>query len=160
MARKSWDLPHRSCWVALEISTLRTSPRIEVPLVCAYCEAVKEGGWDALSTKAGTQLPYASLCRSLALLLLRCTHSNFTSVHKGPIRHNLSGDNSFDPFKLQLMRIKGTNLLDRTCFKSLLHHFMAQGGKLLENHKSGLDWWSVQISFQVKLDWRFGKLLH
>ena len=48
---------------------------------------------------------YASLCRSLALLLLRCTHSNFTSVHKGPIRHNLSGDNSFDPFKLQLMRM-------------------------------------------------------
>ena len=76
-------------------------------LACAYC-AVKEGGWDALSKKAGTLLPYASLCRSLALLLLRCTHSNFTSVHKGPVRHNLSGDNLFDPFKLQLMRIKDT----------------------------------------------------
>ena len=31
------------------------------------------------------------------------------------------------------------NHLDRTCFKSPLHHFMAQGGKLLANHKSGLD---------------------
>ena len=31
-ARKSWDLLHRSCWVALEIHTLRTSPRMEVPL--------------------------------------------------------------------------------------------------------------------------------
>ena len=32
MARKSWDLLHRSCWVTLEISTLRTSPRMEIPL--------------------------------------------------------------------------------------------------------------------------------
>ena len=32
MARKSWDLLHRSCWAALEIHTLRTSPRMEVPL--------------------------------------------------------------------------------------------------------------------------------
>ena len=30
--RKSWDLLHRSCWVALKIHTLHTSPRIEIPL--------------------------------------------------------------------------------------------------------------------------------
>ena len=35
-ARKSWDLPFRCCWVALEISTLRTSPRMEVPLDRTY----------------------------------------------------------------------------------------------------------------------------
>ena len=29
-ARKSWDLLQRSCWVTLKISTLRTSPRMEV----------------------------------------------------------------------------------------------------------------------------------
>ena len=28
-ARKSWDLLHRSCWVTLEIHSLRTSPRIK-----------------------------------------------------------------------------------------------------------------------------------
>ena len=32
MARKSWYLLHRSCWVTLEISTLLTSPRMEIPL--------------------------------------------------------------------------------------------------------------------------------
>ena len=32
MARKWWDLPFRSCWVALEISTLHTSPNMEVSL--------------------------------------------------------------------------------------------------------------------------------
>ena len=32
-ARKSWDLLHRSCWVTFEISTLRTSPRMKVPLL-------------------------------------------------------------------------------------------------------------------------------
>ena len=32
MARKSLYLLNRSCWVTLEISTLRTSPRMEVPL--------------------------------------------------------------------------------------------------------------------------------
>ena len=38
LARKSWDLLHRSCWVSLEISILRTSPRMEVPLVPShYC---------------------------------------------------------------------------------------------------------------------------
>ena len=34
--RKSWDLLHRSCWVTLEIHTLRTSPRMEVPLTKTY----------------------------------------------------------------------------------------------------------------------------
>ena len=33
MARKSWYLLHRSCWVGPEISTLRTSPRMKVLLV-------------------------------------------------------------------------------------------------------------------------------
>ena len=33
MARKSWYLLHRSCWVGPGISILRTSPRMEVPLV-------------------------------------------------------------------------------------------------------------------------------
>ena len=32
MARKSWYLLHRSCWVGPGIETLRTSPRMEVPL--------------------------------------------------------------------------------------------------------------------------------
>ena len=40
MARKSWDLPFRSCWVALEISTLRTSPWMEVPLKFKNGESV------------------------------------------------------------------------------------------------------------------------
>ena len=35
-ARKSWYLLHRSCWVALEIHILRTSPRMEVPLGRPY----------------------------------------------------------------------------------------------------------------------------
>ena len=36
MARKPWYLLHRSCWVGPEISTLRTSPRMEVPLGITY----------------------------------------------------------------------------------------------------------------------------
>ena len=32
-AGKSWNSLHRSCWVGPEISTLRTSPRMEVPLL-------------------------------------------------------------------------------------------------------------------------------
>ena len=36
MARKSWYLLHRSCWVGPGISTLRTSPRMEVPLFSTY----------------------------------------------------------------------------------------------------------------------------
>ena len=41
MARKSSDLLHRSCWVALEIHTLRTSPRMEVPLGTIYVSCQK-----------------------------------------------------------------------------------------------------------------------
>ena len=36
LEQKRLDLLHRSCWVTLEVSTLRTSPRMEVPLVVAY----------------------------------------------------------------------------------------------------------------------------
>ena len=35
-ARKSWDLLNRSCWVTLQIHTWRTSPRMEVPLLCTW----------------------------------------------------------------------------------------------------------------------------
>jgi hypothetical protein len=31
-----WNLLHRSCWVALEMATLRTSPRMEIPLGKRY----------------------------------------------------------------------------------------------------------------------------
>ena len=40
-AGKSSDLLHRSCWVALEIHTLRTSPRMEVPLGTIYVSCQK-----------------------------------------------------------------------------------------------------------------------
>ena len=48
-ARKSWDLLHRSCWVGPRISTLRTSPRMEVPLVqsnnrCLLAKLTKMSG--------------------------------------------------------------------------------------------------------------------
>ena len=45
-ARKSWDLLHRSCWVTLEIHTLRTSPRMEVPTLPSYFWGPAQGGGD------------------------------------------------------------------------------------------------------------------
>ena len=36
MARKSWDLLHRSCWVTPQIHTWRTSPRMEVRQIQWY----------------------------------------------------------------------------------------------------------------------------
>ena len=41
MARKSWDLLHRSCWVALEIHTWRTSLWMEIPLLLAKSELLE-----------------------------------------------------------------------------------------------------------------------
>ena len=42
MAKKSWDLLHRSCWVTLQISTWRTSPWMEVTLALTYVWWIKE----------------------------------------------------------------------------------------------------------------------
>ena len=48
MARKWWDLLHRSCWVTLE--TLHTSPGMEVPLIWSLLLGAP-GNWTYISEK-------------------------------------------------------------------------------------------------------------
>ena len=56
MARKSWYVLHRSCWVGPGISTLRTSPRMEVPLVNIHVISKYLPIWETLIRKKGQGL--------------------------------------------------------------------------------------------------------
>ena len=78
--RKSWDLLHRSCWVAPEISTLRTSPRMEVPLVVYYIILTIGRFLSVLNILQSVLTYMSSLCNKWAVCWLHRTSCESTYI--------------------------------------------------------------------------------